>query len=313
MLEASDAFKEAENLLKEAKNGRKLVCHENSVVRNYLYVNGFIHNAIRPCLIYNMTVKEFKNPKEEDGQQVVFVADHKSVAEHGSGRFVLPQKIYNEYKVYLDTIRPKDENVKISDDSPLFLTFTKKPITCDDILKGLKSFFKSAHLNIEVTSSSFRRMVTTKVHGQGSVAQIDSAARHLLHKKSTAESFYKNATRARDSANASKLIYNVIRNDSLPVEEEEDCSASTSNTPTRRAANDNTCPRGNAFFNAKQRSQVYIIFNEFIKCRVAPSSKDVRGKMKISKELKELHATTQFKIAQIIGCIRGTINRKSRK
>ena len=301
LLENSEPYHKARELLKTAKEGMVFKAHEKHLVRNYLIVKGFVRNSNRPCIIKNMTKAEFENSETvEDDQlgshKVVYVADHKGVPEHGRGGFVMTLETYDEMKTYIQFFRPQAS--KMSNISKILRTKRKTYLSSDDVIKGLQSFFKIADLNSKVTSSAFRRLATTIVHEYGDAQQKYATAGHLLHRPSTAEASYRNYKKGKTTVAASNLVYNAMRNNVLSSE-----VLNPKNYPSK----------GNRTFTKEESQIICAAFDTYIIRKKPPSSNDIRAMLKQNEELAKVVKDGNYRIAQLKGCINNAINKEISK
>ncbi len=246
-----------------------------------------------------MTIEEFQLAKSFEHEReiemyVVFVKDHKTVQEHGAGRYVMPKKLYNQFKTYINKIRPTIQySLEVKKEDKVLTTWSGKPLSSDDVVKGIQNFWKCAGIKTNITSSAFRRLVTTAIHSEGDGYKIDMTARHLLHRRSTAEQAYKNLTQGEESVVASDLIHNVmhpgeipstsgIQNKNSPV-----CQSTVSSTATTDKQNSKFKRRN--FFSKEEREVIGVTFLPFIEKGIVPTVGEIKEIILVNPILNASH------------------------
>ena len=192
--QASEAACEAKSLLRAAHNMNHINRQDHADVRNFLLLSTEIWNCCRSGIPATMTLHQFENREIlPTGDSVVYVGYHKTVAQHGPVKLVLPKELDHYYVTYIDHVRElvlKQQHLPAS--TNVFLPNCGRSCSSDDVHKGINSFWKKAGGTGPIGATLLRASITTKVHSDPKTTQAEKQklADHLTHNASIAEGWF---------------------------------------------------------------------------------------------------------------------------
>lgn len=181
-----------------------------TLVRDFLMAEVSIDNANRAGVLANMTVEEFRKAKStKDGESVVVkVMKHKTSDTKGPANVVLSTKLHGWMKVYMDECR--SQVVNNAQCLHVFLSWNGHRLESCQIAKALKSVFKKANIDVQITSNYFRKGAVTEVHDNHKEYK-SSLAVLLDHDESTATKHYRLSEKEKTAVIASKKLASAMR------------------------------------------------------------------------------------------------------
>jgi len=158
-------------------------------VRDFLLTEIAFANANRSGVLANMTVKEFREAREIDGQYVVSVAEHKTAVTYGAAKVVLSPTLHQYIYMYCKYIRLQVVSGQNSSDE-LFLSWLNAGLTSGQITKSVQRVWSKAGLGENITLNIVRKTAVSSVH-QAHSKLTASLADLMCHRQSTAQKCYR--------------------------------------------------------------------------------------------------------------------------
>ena len=196
-----------------------------TLLRDFVIVEISIDNGNRAGVLANMKMGEFERMKDEGGERVILVKDHKTLATHGPARIVLSQKLAGWLKIFVTEVRSRISGTS-NDNDNVFLSWNGEALASSQISKAMKSIWKKAEVSGTPTSTIIRKSAVTGVH-----STTDSSASHsdladlMAHNVSTAVHYYKLTEKSKSSVKASKQLRNVMRGENQQKEMDKEENA----------------------------------------------------------------------------------------
>jgi len=194
---SSELVEEARQALANAKILRRISSAKQlTLTRGYIISSLILKNATRPGALRNMTLKEFKQAIETSyGSYQVSVKDHKT-KYNGPALIMFSSHEFNECSVYISFIRNRLPGIDMSDDAPVFVSWSGRKMSSSLVGEQFSSFFQRATLhnlvdrkNRHLTTTLVRKSFVSKVHGEAPGMKRD-LANMMCHGEGTATREY---------------------------------------------------------------------------------------------------------------------------
>ena len=101
----SDRSKEALRLLQNFSDEER-TRGNHTHVRNYILMSMLVANPHRTACFVNITVEDFLDASQKNGNRIIYVDEHKTRSTYGAADLVVDEKLYSMLQVYKDQVRP---------------------------------------------------------------------------------------------------------------------------------------------------------------------------------------------------------------
>jgi integrase len=220
-LQSAHILEVHENLSPEKKLKRadwsKITCvHARDAVMTELAM----YNAARQGNICNITLGDWQQKQEVDGELVIRVSAVKNFASYGASNVVIPKEFVPRLTKYISFYRKHSfsaEHARLAEDEsiPLFVKPDGTRMPSSSARSATGACFKRAGL-AHMTASLVRKGVTSMVHSKKPEMRLD-LAQHLGHSPATADRFYGPANNQRRSVKTVRRIIDIMDMDGNTV------------------------------------------------------------------------------------------------
>lgn len=210
--DASDFSREAIKSLGHFADcsGSELSMTDYTAIRNFLLAHIIITNACRSGALAHMTVEQYQNALEVDGNMVISVKAQKTNKSLGYAPIVLSLALYGWLTVFVTKVRIKIS--KMASTNNLFLSWNGEKMTGGDVTTALQAAWTKAGLGSNITATLMRKSAVSVVH-QLCPEQKTNLADLMCHSTQTASRNYRCVERKKTSVAASKTLNNLMRNE----------------------------------------------------------------------------------------------------